>query len=87
MADVLKLAMDRRTELHAEVVRIEDFIRMADSLLRNAQPHSEAAETVAEVETMHGDEPAHRDAPVAAAMAPGVTRMNLMRRGMAAPAG
>ena len=87
MADVLKLAMDRRAELHAEVGRIEDFIRMADSLLRKAQPHAEAAETVVEIDAAHGDELAHRDAPAAAAMAPGVTRMNLMRRGMAAPAG
>ncbi len=59
---------------------------MADSLLRNAQPQSEAAETLPETGTAHEDEPPHRDAQTVT-MAPGVTRMNLMRRGMAAPAG
>jgi hypothetical protein len=86
MADVLKLAMDRRAELQAEVARMEEFIRMADSLLRNVHPRSAPGEAPPDAGEAHEDATPHQDTHVAA-MTPGVTRMNLMRRGMAAPAG
>lgn len=45
MNDVLKIALARRGELRAELAEIDEFIRMADSLLRNARgPAGPAAE-------------------------------------------
>lgn len=75
MNDILKVALDRRAELHEEVTRIEDFIRMADKLLRHVQPVAEPVDAL----------PASGQAPPAVRdMTPGVTRMNLMRRPAAA---
>lgn len=37
MTDVLKLALDRRAELHEEVARLDEFIRMAETLIRTSQ--------------------------------------------------
>lgn len=37
MTDVLKIALDRRAELHEEVARLDDFIRMAETLIRASQ--------------------------------------------------
>lgn len=34
MTDVLKIALDRRAELHEEVAKLDEFIRMAESLIR-----------------------------------------------------
>lgn len=34
MTDVLKIAMQRRAALQEEVAKIEDFIRMAETLMR-----------------------------------------------------
>jgi len=33
MTDVLKIALDRRAELHEEVAKLDEFIRMAESLI------------------------------------------------------
>ena len=37
MTDVLKIALDRRAELHEEVARLDEFIRMAEALIRTSQ--------------------------------------------------
>lgn len=34
MADVLRLALDRRNKLHDEIKRLDEFIRMAEALVR-----------------------------------------------------
>ena len=38
MADVLEIAKDRRLELKQEVSKLDDFIRMAESLVRGDRP-------------------------------------------------
>ncbi|MEM7507526.1 MAG: hypothetical protein AAF415_12350 [Pseudomonadota bacterium] len=35
MADVIKIALQRRAELSAELSRLDDFIRMAESLVQD----------------------------------------------------
>lgn len=37
MTDVLKIALDRRAELHDEVEKLDQFIRMAETLIRKSQ--------------------------------------------------
>ncbi len=37
MTDVLKIALDRRAELHEEVAKLDEFIRMAEVLIRTSQ--------------------------------------------------
>lgn len=37
MTDVLKIALDRRAELHEEIEKLDDFIRMAEALIRASQ--------------------------------------------------
>lgn len=37
MTDVLKIALDRRAELHEEIEKLDGFIRMAESLIRASQ--------------------------------------------------
>ena len=82
MNDVMKLAMDRRAELHKEVGRIDDFIRMADSLMRKADTASGPGDATRDEDL--GDETT--GAPGREATT-GVTRMNLLRRGTPAAAG
>ena len=38
MADVLKIALERRNKLHDEIKKLEDFIRMAETLVRGDGP-------------------------------------------------
>lgn len=44
MADVLKIALDRRAELQEEVTKLDDFIRMAEMLVRTAKERGEKIE-------------------------------------------
>ncbi len=44
MTDVLKIALDRRAELHEEVEKLDEFIRMAEMLIRTSQQRPAAAE-------------------------------------------
>ena len=37
MTDVLKIALDRRADLHEEVAKLDEFIRMAETLIRTSQ--------------------------------------------------
>lgn len=45
MADVLKIALDRREKLQQEMEKLDDFIRMAESLIRSAPPHAAQKES------------------------------------------
>lgn len=38
MADVMKIAMARRDEVRREIGKYDEFIRMAESLIRSPQP-------------------------------------------------
>lgn len=100
MTDVLKIARDRWSELNQEFERLDGFIRMADSLLRQVQSRvepraeqqdrGEADEAERECAVPHevqGGAAARKDAQgadgaqdVAGTAAPGVTRLNLLRR-------
>lgn len=45
MTDVLKIALDRRADLHEEVARLDEFIRMAEALIRTSQArHADEAD-------------------------------------------
>ena len=37
MTDVLKIALDRRNKLQDEIKKLDDFIRMADALVRSEE--------------------------------------------------
>ncbi len=98
MTDVLKIAQDRRAELREEVARIDDFIRMADSLMRKVPPREDrpepaerAASQPRDVEDTIREDPAVSSgdtaSPATSSMAAGITRMNLMRRGPTAVSG
>ena len=65
MTDVLKIALNRRAELHEEVAKLDEFIRMAESLMRASNRMPEDKEETAE------SEPEDASAP----------RPNLLRRG------
>src|SRR5690606_20145758 len=80
MTDVMKLAMDRRAELHKEVSRIDDFIRMADTPMRKSDTDSEPGEETRDEADDTSDAPSRETATA-------VTRMNLLRRGTPAAAG
>ncbi|MEM9043058.1 MAG: hypothetical protein AAGC81_00065 [Pseudomonadota bacterium] len=38
MSDVMKIALERRSQLTAELARIDEFIRMAESLVQEGSP-------------------------------------------------
>lgn len=38
MTDVLKIALDRREQLQAEIQRLDEFIRTAEQLIRASHP-------------------------------------------------
>lgn len=62
MTDVLKIALERRADLHEEVAKLDEFIRMAEALIRTSQARhaEEAVATTAqpEVRTMSVERPA-----------------------------
>jgi hypothetical protein len=37
MTDVLRIALDRRDQLHAEIEKLDEFIRVAEQLIRSSQ--------------------------------------------------
>lgn len=69
MTDVLRIALERRDRLIAEIEQLDDFIRMAERLIRSAHPLPRAV--------------AERRAPEDIET-PGAACMNLPRRGAAA---
>ena len=42
MTDVLKIALDRRAELNEEISKLDDFIRMAEMLIRKSEKRNMA---------------------------------------------
>lgn len=46
MTDVLRIALERRDQLHAEIQKLDEFIRMAEQLIRETQAAARAAEEV-----------------------------------------
>ena len=44
MADVLKIAHERRAELRAEIAKLDEFIRMGEALIRYSRANSARAE-------------------------------------------
>ena len=74
MTDVLKIALDRRAQLHDEVAKLNEFIRYAESLLRTAQ--NEAADSPAVSRTT--DKSASESSATESADAP---RPSIIRRG------
>ena len=81
MTDVLKIALERRSKLQDEVDKLDDFIRMAETLIRNGgapaqMPASAPAATpapspaVAETSTDTKDQPSaeSEESPMRAAM-------------------
>lgn len=45
MTDVLKIALDRRAELNEEIAKLDDFIRMAEMLIRQSEKRNMAGFT------------------------------------------
>ena len=96
MTDVLKIALDRRVELQREIARLDEFIRMAEALIRMSQarqaepsavPLAPAVERPASVTSREA--PAERASPRRAEMGdmhtgPEVSRPSVIRRGQAA---
>lgn len=62
MTDVLKIALDRRADLHEEVARLDEFIRMAEALIRTSQARhaedSDARPASTEARTVPVERPA-----------------------------
>lgn len=44
MADVLKIAHERRAELRAEIAKLDEFIRMGEALIRYSRANAAKAE-------------------------------------------
>lgn len=44
MTDVLRIALERRDHLQSEIERLDEFIRMAEMLMRSSQARQEADE-------------------------------------------
>lgn len=81
MTDVMKIARDRRAELHEESARLDEFIRMADSLMRKAGERTDSASDAAS--EPEGPAPLDQQGTSRESVS-GIARMNLMRRGPAA---
>lgn len=47
MADVLRIAHERRAELRAEIAKLDEFIRMGEALIRYSRANSARNETAA----------------------------------------
>ena len=52
MSDVIKIALQRRNELHAELKRLDDFIRMAESLVQDHGGTAPVSEPPAQSDTI-----------------------------------
>lgn len=44
MTDVLRIALDRRDQLQAEIARLDEFIRTAEQLIRTSQTAPRSAD-------------------------------------------
>ena len=64
MTDVLKIALDRRAELHDELAKLDDFIRMAEALIRQSQKRALEMDDETDEEAMAQQRPARVPEPV-----------------------
>ena len=64
MTDVLKIALDRRAELHEEISKLDEFIRMAESLIRQSQQRAIETDEVKEEQPVAQQRPARVPEPV-----------------------
>lgn len=90
MTDVLKIALERRAELNDEVAKLDEFIRMAETLIRGSQRMQTSP--VAHAATTPAEEPVVRTAMRRASdtdlgEATDVPRPSIIRRGAAAVSG
>jgi hypothetical protein len=70
MADVIKIAKERRVVLAAELGKLDDFIRMAEALVEWSQSKADkAADIVAETADESIEAPSMRPQSVAASAA------------------
>ena len=70
MADVIKIAKDRRVKLASELSKLDDFIRMADALVEWSQSKAgKASETEDETATDKEETTTLRPYPAAAGSA------------------
>ncbi|MEM7059535.1 MAG: hypothetical protein AAF557_18270 [Pseudomonadota bacterium] len=84
MTDVLKIAIERRTQLQDEVAKLDDFIRMAETLM-NAPGEAPAAPAMPGGMPQAAPDPAVRTSPrraqePEAAEAADVPRPSIIRR-------
>ena len=79
MTDVLKIALDRRAQLHEEVAKLNEFIRYAETLIRGAQGGGDAA-TPARPSTAESTPKGNGTEAPAAAAAGGDARPSIIRR-------
>lgn len=92
MTDVIKIAMERRSKLQDEIAKLDEFVRMAEALVRQQQGTSaqSPAPAPAPVLASAPSEPAASATPAAAAPAAeksgtkDVPRPSIIRRGLAA---
>lgn len=90
MTDVIKIAMERRSKLQDEIAKLDEFVRMAEALVRQQQGTSAQSPAPAPVLASAPSEPAASATPAAAAPAAeksgtkDVPRPSIIRRGLAA---
>lgn len=91
MTDVLKIALERRAELNEQVAKLDEFIRMAETLIRGSASMPELP-PVRDLTTSEQGEPVVRTAmrragEPGAAEGTDVPRPSIIRRGNAAANG
>ena len=93
MTDVLKIALDRRAELHEEIEKLDDFIRMAEALIRASQRREmqsraeDMPQRPADIATPPLRNPVAQPEAVEADPSGPVQRPQVIRRGAAAVSG
>ncbi len=55
MTDVIQIAQERRAQLRAELQKIEEFLRMADSLTREGTGATASEEDAGDMAAIGGD--------------------------------
>lgn len=64
MADVLRIAHERRAELRAEIAKLDEFIRMGEALIRYSRANAAKNEAVAVQQQVVKSTPVTRPATV-----------------------
>ena len=63
MTDVLKIALDRRAEVHEEIARLDEFIRTAETLMRTDDVKGPGGRRPATTSSADDDEAESTDIP------------------------